>query len=134
MNPVDARAAMVAELEKKNGLRPGPVRDALLTLPREVLMPQAYVRRSAPGEEPPRWDLLDWSAPQDRPELLGLLYGGASVLVQHDGEPLMGRVRGTRSGASITSMSTVMGLTASLLEELDLRPVSGCWMSGRARG
>ncbi|WP_261994388.1 protein-L-isoaspartate O-methyltransferase family protein [Streptomyces sp. ME109] len=122
MNPVDARAAMVAELEKKHGLRPGPVRDALLTLPREVLMPQAYVRRSAPGEEPPRWDLLDWSAPQDRPELLGLLYGGASVLVQHDGEPLMGRVRGTRSGASITSMSTVMGLTASLLEELDLRP------------
>ncbi|GAA3479602.1 ATP-grasp peptide maturase system methyltransferase [Streptomyces yanii] len=112
---------MVAELEKKDGLRPGPVRDALLALPREVLMPQAYVRRSAPGEEPPRWDLLDWSAPQDRPELLGLLYGGISVLVQHDGEPLLGRVRGTRSGASITSMSTVMGLTASLLQELDLR-------------
>lgn len=43
------------------------------------------------------------------------------MLVQHDGEPLLGRVRGTRSGASITSMSTVMGLTASLLQELDLR-------------
>ncbi|MFB6988728.1 protein-L-isoaspartate O-methyltransferase [Streptomyces sp. NPDC056304] len=121
LDPVAARAAMVAELEMKVGLRPGPVRDALLALPREMLMPQAYVRRSAPGEEPPRWDLLDWSAPQDRPELLGLLYGGASVLVQHDGEPLLGRLRGTRSGASITSMSTVMGLTASLLEELDLR-------------
>ncbi|MFF7050179.1 protein-L-isoaspartate O-methyltransferase [Streptomyces griseorubiginosus] len=121
MNPVDARAAMVVELEKKDGLRPGPVRDALLALPREVLMPQAYVRRSAPGEKPPRWDLLDWSASQDRPELLGLLYGGASVLVQHDREPLLGRARGTRSGASITSMSTVMGLTASLLQELDLR-------------
>ncbi|MBB5940255.1 methyltransferase domain-containing protein [Streptomyces zagrosensis] len=65
---------------------------------------------------------LDWSAPQDRLELVGLLYGGASVLVQHDGEPLLGRVRGMRSGASITSMSTVMGLTASLLEELDLCP------------
>jgi protein-L-isoaspartate O-methyltransferase len=50
------------------------------------------------------------------------LYGGASVLVQHDGEPLLGRARETRSGASITSMSTVMGLTASLLEDLDLRP------------
>ncbi|MCL7378350.1 hypothetical protein M1203_15850 [Streptomyces sp. 35G-GA-8] len=122
MDPPAACAAMVAELEKKHGLRPGPVRDALLALPREVLMPQAYVRRSTPGEEPPRWDLLDWSAPQDRPELLGLLYGGASVLVQHDGEPLLGRVRGARSGASITSMSTVMSLTASLLGELDLRP------------
>jgi protein-L-isoaspartate O-methyltransferase len=117
-----ARAAMVALLEEAGDLAAGPVREALLSLPREVLMPQAYVRRSGPGEEPPRWDLLDWSAPQDRPELLGLLYGGASVLVQHDGEPLLGRVRGTRSGASITSMSTVMGLTASLLEELDLRP------------
>ncbi|MFF4935407.1 protein-L-isoaspartate O-methyltransferase [Streptomyces griseofuscus] len=122
VDPAAARAAMVAELEARHGLRPGPVRDALLTLPREVLMPQAYVRRSAPGEDPPQWDLLDWSAPEDRPELLGLLYGGGSVLVQHDGEPLLGRVRGTRSGASITSMSTVMGLTASLLGELDLRP------------
>lgn len=113
---------MVARLKEEGALRPGPVRDALLMLPREVLMPQAYARRTAPGETPPRWDLLDWSAPQDRPELLEVLYGGASVLVQHDGEPLLGRARGTRSGASITSMSTVMGLTASLLEELDLRP------------
>ncbi|CAL9673094.1 Protein-L-isoaspartate O-methyltransferase (plasmid) [Streptomyces sp. enrichment culture] len=84
-------------------------------------MPQAYVRRSAVGETP-RWDLLDWSDPQDRPELLELLYGGGSVLVQHDGEPLLGRARGSRTGASITSMSTVMSLTASLLEELGLGP------------
>ncbi|WP_240999491.1 methyltransferase [Streptomyces sp. Tu 4128] len=117
-----ARAAMVARLEEEGSLGPGPVRDALLALPREVLMPQAYVRRSAPGEELPRWDLLDWSAPQDRCELLGLLYGGASVLVQHDGEPLLGRARGKRSGASITSMSTVVALTVELLQELDLRP------------
>ncbi|WP_127452695.1 protein-L-isoaspartate O-methyltransferase [Streptomyces sp. B29(2018)] len=122
VDPGAARAAMVAELEARHGLRPGPVRDALLVLPREVLMPQAYVRRSTPDEEQPRWDLLDWSTPTDRPELLELLYGGGSVLVQHDGEPLLGRAGGTRSGASITSMSTVMGLTASLLEELDLRP------------
>ncbi|MED7828233.1 protein-L-isoaspartate O-methyltransferase, partial [Streptomyces chiangmaiensis] len=120
-DPAAARAAMVARLEEEGALRPGPVRDALLALPREVLMPQAYVRRSAPGEEPPRWDLLDCSVLRDRPELLGLLYGGASMLVQHDGETLLGRARGTRSGASITSMSTVMGLTAELLEELDLR-------------
>ncbi|MEU8794598.1 methyltransferase domain-containing protein [Streptomyces sp. NPDC048643] len=109
-------------MEARHGLRDGAVREALLALPREVLMPQAYVRRTAPGDDPPRWDLLDWSEPQDRPELLGLLYGGGSVLVQHDGEPLLGRARGPRSGASITSMSTVMGLTASLLEELELRP------------
>ncbi|MGV9654468.1 protein-L-isoaspartate O-methyltransferase family protein [Streptomyces sp. NPDC003554] len=121
-DPAAARAAMVARLEEERSLRPGPVRDALLALPREVLMPQAYVRRSSPGEEPPRWDLLDWSAPLDRPELLGLLYGGGSVPVQHDGEPLRGRARGARSGASITSMSTVMGLTVSLLQELELRP------------
>ncbi|MFE2534954.1 protein-L-isoaspartate O-methyltransferase [Streptomyces sp. NPDC059371] len=121
-DPAAARAAMVARLEKEGSLRLGAVRDALLTLPREVLMPQAYVRRSGPGEEPPRWNLLDWSVPQDRPELLGLLYDGASVLIQHDGEQLLGRARGTRSGASITSMSTVMGLTVELLEELDLRP------------
>ena len=121
-DPAAARAAMVARLEEEGSLRPGPVRDALLALPRERLMPQAYVRRSGPGEEPPQWDLLDWTAPQDRPELLGLLYSGASVLVQHDGEPLLGRARGMRAGASITSMSTVMGLTASLLEELELRP------------
>lgn len=121
-DPATVRAAMVVRLEEEGALRPGPVRDALLALPREVLMPQAYARRSAPGEEPPRWDLLDWSAPQDRPELLGLLYDGASVLIQHDGEPLLGRPRGTRSGASITSMSTVTGLTVSLLQELELRP------------
>ncbi|MDH6697071.1 MULTISPECIES: hypothetical protein [Streptomyces] len=104
VDPAATRRAMVAELEARNGLRPGPVRDALLALPREVLMPQAYVRRSAPGEDPPRWDLLDWSAPQDRPEWLGLLYGGGSVLVQHDGEPVLSRAGGSRSGASITSM------------------------------
>ncbi|MFD4763206.1 protein-L-isoaspartate O-methyltransferase [Streptomyces sp. NPDC058439] len=113
---------MVARLEASGDLQEGSVREALLVLPREVLMPQAYVRRTADGEKPPRWDLLDWAVPQDREELQGVLYGGASVLVQHDGEPLLSRAYGARSGASITSMSTVMGLTASLLDELDLQP------------
>lgn len=122
VDPDAARTAMVARLEEEGALGPGPVRDALLVLPREVLMPQAYIRRSAPGEKPPRWDLLDWSEPHDRPELQGLLYDGASVLIQHNGEPLLGRTRGSRSGASITSMSTVAALTASLLDQLDLRP------------
>ncbi|MDT0468120.1 methyltransferase domain-containing protein [Streptomyces gibsoniae] len=121
-DPVAARVEMVAELAGSGALGRGPVRDALLALPREVLIPQAYVRRSAPGEQPPRWDLLDWTAPGDREELLAVLYGGGSVLIQHDGEPVLGRTRGARSAGSITSMSTVMSVTASLLQELELRP------------
>ncbi|TPQ17135.1 protein-L-isoaspartate O-methyltransferase [Streptomyces sporangiiformans] len=116
-----ARAAMVAGLEEAGGLRPGPVRDALLALQRERLMRQAYVRRSAPEEKPSRWDLLDWRVPADRDELLGLLYGGESVLIQHDGEPILGRSPGPRCGGAITSMSSTVGMTARLLQELDLQ-------------
>ncbi len=112
---------MVARLEADGDLGPGPVREALLALPREVLMPQAYVRRSAADEMPPRWELLDWAEPDDREELLAVLHGGQSVLIQHDGEPLLGRPRRGRSGGGMTSMSTVMSLTSSLLEELALR-------------
>ena len=117
-----ARAAMVARLHEAGHLPPGPVSEALLALPRQVLMPQAYVRRSAPDETPPRWDLLDWSAPEDRDELLHVLYSGDSVAIQHDREPLLGRARGTRSGGAMTSMSSVTGMTAGLLQELDLEP------------
>ncbi|MFE0136186.1 protein-L-isoaspartate O-methyltransferase [Streptomyces sp. NPDC059037] len=121
-DPVTARTAMVARLEGEGALGRGRVRDALLALPCEVLMPQAYVRRSAPGERPPKWDLLDWTEPQDRRELLSVLYGGASVGIQRDGEPILGRARGTGLTGSITSASPGMGLTASLLQELDLHP------------
>ncbi|MFD9516166.1 methyltransferase domain-containing protein [Streptomyces sp. NPDC059979] len=120
--PAAARAELVARLEADGALRPGPVRDALLGLHREVLMPQAYVRRSKPDETPPRWDLLDWAVAADREELLGLLYGGQSVSVQHEGEPILGRVPGPRSGGSMTAMSSTMGMTAGLLQRLDLRP------------
>ncbi|MEV2211282.1 endonuclease VII domain-containing protein [Streptomyces sp. NPDC050997] len=103
---VAAREAMVARLEETGVLRPGPVRDALLSIRREVLMPQAYVRRDLPGEAPPRWDLLDWAEPADRDELVTLLYGGESVLVQHAGERVLGRVQGPRSGRAITRRRT----------------------------
>ncbi|MFF3532243.1 NUDIX domain-containing protein [Streptomyces rubiginosohelvolus] len=53
---VAARVSMVARLEAACRLRPGPVREALLSLRREVLIPQAHVGRSAPGVEPPRWE------------------------------------------------------------------------------
>ncbi|MFB7368327.1 protein-L-isoaspartate O-methyltransferase [Streptomyces sp. NPDC056222] len=115
-----ARAAMVGRLEEAGELTAGPVRDALLALPREVLMPQAYVRRSAP-DEPPYWDLLDWSRPGDRDELMRLLHSGDSVSVQHAGENILGRLPGPRSGGSMTAMSSTMGMTAGLLQRLDLR-------------
>ncbi|MFF8036083.1 hypothetical protein [Streptomyces sp. NPDC016626] len=117
-----ARAAMVARLAESGELRPGPVREALLALPRQVLMPQAYVRRSAPDETPPCWDLLDFSRPADREELLERLHSGDSVAIQHDGEPILGRVSGPRRGGAITAMSSTMSLTADLLQQLDLRP------------
>ncbi|MER5439109.1 methyltransferase domain-containing protein [Streptomyces sp. NPDC002790] len=119
---VAARAARVARLEESGALGPGPVREALLALPRQILMPQAYVRRSAADEKPPRWDLLDFSRPADREELLERLHSGDSVATQHDGEPILGRPPGSRRGGAITAMSSTMGLTADLLQQLDLRP------------
>ncbi|WP_328664936.1 protein-L-isoaspartate O-methyltransferase [Streptomyces sp. NBC_00328] len=117
-----ARAAMVARLETSGEVRHGPVREALLALPRQVLMPQAYVRRSAPDEDPPRWDLLDWSRPADRDELLERLHSGDSVAIQHEGEPILGRAAGPRRGGAMTAMSSTMGMTADLLQLLNLRP------------
>ncbi|MGW7439857.1 methyltransferase domain-containing protein [Streptomyces sp. NPDC054849] len=121
-DPAVARAEMVARLEADGDLRPGPVRDALLALRREVLIPQAYVRRSKPDETPPRWDLLDWAVPTHRQELTDLLYGGQSVPVQREGEPILGRMPGPRSGGSMTAMSSTAGMTAGFLQRLDLRP------------
>ncbi|MFI0928662.1 methyltransferase domain-containing protein [Streptomyces sp. NPDC021012] len=117
-----ARAAMVARLETSGEVKPGPVREALLALPRQVLMPQAYVRRSAPDETPPRWDLLDWSRPADREELLERLHSGESIAIQHEGEPILGRDAGARRGGAMTAMSSTLGMTADLLQLLDLRP------------
>lgn len=115
------RAKMVAALEESGCLVPGMLREALLALPREVLMPQAYARRSAP-DQPPCWQLLEWASDADRDELAELLHGGASVPVQHAGEPLLGRVPGPRSGGSMTAMSSTMNMTVPLLTLLDLKP------------
>jgi hypothetical protein len=52
-----ARAAMVDRLHRGGDLTAGAVADALRALPRQSLMPQAYVRRGAPDETPPRWEL-----------------------------------------------------------------------------
>ncbi|MFE4594181.1 methyltransferase domain-containing protein [Streptomyces laurentii] len=119
---VAARAAMVARLEERGELGPGPVCEALLALPRQILMPQAYVRRTGPDEMPPCWDLLSWSLPASREELLERLHSGDSVAIQHAGEPILGRIPGPRRGGVMTAMSSTMGMTAGLLQLLDLRP------------
>lgn len=113
---------MVARLGESGALTAGPVREALLAVPRQILMPQAYVRRSAPDESPPYWELLDVSRPGDREELRERLHSGDSVAIQHDGEPILGRPPGSRRGGAITAMSSTMSLTADLLQQLDLRP------------
>lgn len=119
----DARAALVARLEAEGALHPGPVRDALLELPREVLMPQGWVRRTQVDELPVQWQLLDWSVPADRAEFVEVLHCGESVLIQHDGEPVLGREAGMRrTGGSMTSMSSGMFMTAVVMEQLRLRP------------
>lgn len=112
VDPAAARTVMAAELQARHGFRPGPVRDALLALPREVLMPQAYVRRNSPGEDPPRWDPLDWSAPQGRPELLGLLYGGAVCLPSTTGSRCWAGARDALGGVDYFDVDG-NGLTAA---------------------
>lgn len=122
-DPAAARAAMVARLEEEGALHAGPVRDVLLDLSREGLMPQGYVRRSGLDELPVQWQLLDWSVPADRVEHLAALHCGESVLIQHDGEPVLGREAGVRrTGGTMTSMSSGMFMTAVLMEQLGLRP------------
>ncbi|MEU3904100.1 methyltransferase domain-containing protein [Streptomyces goshikiensis] len=122
-DPAAARAAMVARLEAEGALHPGPVRDALLELPREVLMPQGYLRRTELDELPVRWQLLDWSVSADRAEFLKMLHCGESVLIQHGGEAVLGRDPGLwRTGGTMTSMSSGMFMTAVLMEQLRLRP------------
>lgn len=59
-------------------------------------------------------------------ELLDVPYEGASVLLQHGGEPRLGRDKGERTGGVISSMSSVTGMTAGLVQELDLQPGHGC--------
>ncbi|MGW7029162.1 protein-L-isoaspartate O-methyltransferase family protein [Streptomyces xanthophaeus] len=122
VDPKAARAAMVARLEEEGALNPGPVRDALLAIPREVLMPQGYVRSTEVDEVPVQWQLLDWAVPADRAQYLDVLHCGESVLIQHDGEPILGREAGVRrTGGKMTSLSSGMFMTAALMQQLRLR-------------
>ncbi|MEU2157604.1 methyltransferase [Streptomyces sp. NPDC019396] len=115
-----ARAAMVARLEEAGHLHPGPVREALLALPREVLLPHAYVRVSGPGVDPIEWRLLDGSHPDDRKEWLDLIHSDDSVLLQRDGEPLDCLTRGPVTGGHMTSMASYTPATVEALQTLEL--------------
>ncbi|WP_432126408.1 hypothetical protein [Streptomyces sp. bgisy082] len=100
------RAAMVERLEAEGVLTDSRLREALLSVPREVLLPHAYVRVSDPGVEPMGWRLLDGAHPDDREEWLDLIHSGESVLLQRDGERLNALTRGPVIGGRMTSMST----------------------------
>ncbi|MFC9397484.1 methyltransferase [Streptomyces sp. NPDC057027] len=116
------RAAMVDRLTSAGTLTDPLLRDALLRVPREVLLPHAYLRLSGPGADPIDWRLLDGSHPDDREEWLDLIHDDASVLFQRDGEPLDALARGPVTGGHMTSMSTFTPATVEALQDLGLAP------------
>ncbi|MEV5340151.1 methyltransferase [Streptomyces sp. NPDC052676] len=118
----DLRAAMVDRLTSAGVLTDPHLRDALLRVRREVLLPHAYVRVSGPGADPIDWRLLDGSHPDDRQEWLDLIHGDESILLQRDGEPLGALARGPVTGGHMTSMSTYTPATCDALQTLQLAP------------
>ncbi|MFE5714756.1 methyltransferase [Streptomyces sp. NPDC056501] len=116
------RAAMVERLESDGALTDPRLRDALLHVNREVLLPHAYVRVSDPGADPIDWRLLDGSHPEDRVEWLDLIHSDESILLQRDGEPLDALGRGPVTGGHMTSMSTFTPGTLEALQVLRLAP------------
>ncbi|GGR59299.1 MULTISPECIES: methyltransferase [Streptomyces] len=115
-------AAMVERLEAEGVLTDVRLREALLSVPRAVLLPHAYVRVSDPGVEPIEWRLLDGSHPVDREEWLDVIHSGESVLLQRDGEQLDALERGPVTGGNMTSMSTYTPATVEILQSLALTP------------
>lgn len=126
------RAGMVDRLAAEGVLTDSLLRDALLCLPREVLLPHAYVRVSGPGADPIDWRLLDGSHPDDRLEWLDVIHSDESILLQRDGEPLDALPRGPVTGGHMTSMSTYTPATIEALQAMNSAPGSGIWSSGRA--
>ncbi|MFI2791008.1 methyltransferase [Kitasatospora sp. NPDC018614] len=114
------RAGMVERLTAKGSLTDSLLRDALLRLPREILLPHAYVRVSGPGADPIDWRLLDGSHPDDRQEWLELIHSDESILLQRDGEPLDALPRGPVTGGHMTSMSTYTPATVEALQAMEL--------------
>ncbi|MFJ8660296.1 methyltransferase [Streptomyces sp. NPDC093795] len=116
------RAAMVERLESEGVLADPRLRDALLQVRREVLLPHAYIRVSGPDADPIDWRLLDGSHPDDQAEWLDLIHSDESILLQRDGEPLDALGRGPVTGGHMTSMSTFTPATLEALQGLRLAP------------
>ncbi|MEU1226179.1 methyltransferase [Streptomyces sp. NPDC005828] len=116
------RAAMVDRLTSAGTLTDPLLRGALLRVPREVLLPHAYLRLSGPGADPIDWRLLDGSHPDDREEWLDLIHSDASILFQRDGEALDALARGPVTGGHMTSMSSFTPATVEALQDLGLAP------------
>ncbi|MFJ4003847.1 methyltransferase [Streptomyces sp. NPDC090023] len=114
------RAGMVDRLTTEGVLTDALLRDALLRLPREILLPHAYVRVSGPGADPIDWRLLDGSHPDDQQEWLELIHSDESILLQRDGEPLDALPRGPVTGGHMTSMSTYTPATVEALQAMEL--------------
>ncbi|MFE0701136.1 protein-L-isoaspartate O-methyltransferase [Streptomyces sp. NPDC058872] len=121
-DPSSLRTAMVDRLASTGVLTDSLLRDALLHVHREVLLPHAYVRVSGPGADPIDWRLLDGSHPEDRQEWLELIHSDESILLQRDGEPLDALGRGPVTGGHMTSMSTYAPATVETLQTLQLAP------------
>ncbi|MEU2232576.1 protein-L-isoaspartate O-methyltransferase family protein [Streptomyces vietnamensis] len=119
---VARRAAMVRRLETGSGLADPRLREAFLSVRREVLLPHAYVRVSGPGADPIDWRLLDGSHPDDREEWLELIHSDESILLQRDGERLDTLARGPVTGGNMTSMSTYGPATIEALQGMLLEP------------
>ncbi|MFD3535817.1 protein-L-isoaspartate O-methyltransferase [Streptomyces sp. NPDC058664] len=116
------RASLAERLEAEGLLTDRLLRDALVALPRERLLPHAYVRVSGPGADPIDWRLLDGSHPDDRAEWLDLVHSHESILLQRDGEPLDALRRGPVTGGHMTSMSTYTPATVEALQALRIAP------------
>ncbi|MFG2666641.1 protein-L-isoaspartate O-methyltransferase [Streptomyces sp. NPDC048387] len=116
------RAGMVDRLTADGVLTDALLRNALLHVRREVLLPHAYVRVSGPGADPIDWRLLDGSHPDDRQEWLELIHSDDSILLQRDGEPLDALPRGPVTGGHMTSMSTYTPATVEALQAMELGP------------
>ncbi|MGC4916301.1 methyltransferase [Streptomyces albogriseolus] len=114
------RADMVDQLTAEGALTDSLLRDALLRLPREILLPHAYVRVSGPGADPIDWRLLNGSHPDDHQEWLDLIHSDESILLQRDGEPLDALPRGPVTGGHMTSMSTYTPATIEALQAMEL--------------
>ena len=118
-----ARAAMVERLVADGVLTDPALREALLAVRREELVPRCYIPRPTPEGSPRAWQLLDGSDPRDRAEWLELIHGADSVMVQHAGEAPGAPARAQIVlGGGFTAMTTAVATAVEDLQALRPRP------------